>query len=121
MTLSSTLIRGARLVPVGAPAPTDQPVDIRVQGGFVSEVAPQLRPGADETVIDAAGRWAIPGLWDQHVHLTWWAQSRSKLDVSATAGPEDVLRIVGDHVLSLPGPWRSGAIVGYGFRTATWR
>jgi predicted amidohydrolase YtcJ len=121
VTISSTLIRGARLVPIGVPAPTDRPVDIRIRAGVVTEVEPVLEPVGDETVIDAAGRWAVPGLWDQHAHLTWWAQSRSKLDVSGSAGPEDVLRIVGDHVASQPGPWRSGAIVGYGFRTATWR
>lgn len=120
MTVSSTLIRSARLVPVGRPTPTDLPVDIRIGGGTVTEIAAGLRPTGAETVIDADGRWAIPGLWDQHAHLTWWAKSRSKLDVSGTSGPGDVLRIVADHVASLPHPWRSGAIVGYGFRTATW-
>ena len=38
----------------------------------MTEVGPGLdRPnGVDE--IDAAGRWVIPGLWDQHVHMAQW-------------------------------------------------
>ena len=38
MTVSSTLIRSARLVPVGRPTPTDLPVDIRIDGATVTEV-----------------------------------------------------------------------------------
>ena len=60
MTVSSTLIRSARLVPVGRPTPTDLPVDIRIDGATVTEIAPGLRPTGAETVIDADGRWPSP-------------------------------------------------------------
>lgn len=117
---SSIFIRGARLVPVGTTAPADHPLDIRIRDGVVTEVGSELRPGADERVLDAAGRWAIPGLWDAHVHLNGWAQTRVKIDVSGTASSAEVTGIVGDHVASLPAPWGGGAIVGHGFRPATW-
>ncbi|WP_084839530.1 amidohydrolase family protein [Williamsia sp. 1138] len=117
---TSTLIRRARLVPVRTKVAPDSPVDIRIRDGVVTEVGADLRPGPDDDVLDAAGRWAVPGLWDAHVHLTAWAQARAKLDVSGTSSTVEVTRIVADHVASLPSPWQGGAIVGYGFRPATW-
>nr|WP_153867657.1 MULTISPECIES: dihydroorotase [Myxococcaceae] len=43
--------------------------DVLVQGGKVAEVseAPLQVPGAQ--VVDAAGKWVVPGLIDLHVHL----------------------------------------------------
>jgi hypothetical protein len=61
--MASTVIRQARLVSVGSPAPTGEPVDIRIKDGVVVAVATGLRPEGGEQVIDAAGRWAIPGLF----------------------------------------------------------
>lgn len=45
--------------------------DVRVRDGRIVEMAPAL--GSDdpnEKVIDAAGKWMIPGLVQAHVHLT---------------------------------------------------
>ncbi len=117
---SSTFIRRARLVPVRTPVATDSPVDIRITDGVVTEVAPGLRPGRDDVVVDADGRWAIPGLWDQHVHMSMWAQTRARIDVSAATCAADVTRIIADHVEALPGPWQGRALLGFGFRTALW-
>lgn len=78
--MMSTLIRQVRLVPVGSPAPTSEPVDVRVRDGVVAAVAAGLRPDRDEQALEAAGRWAIPGLWDQHVHMVQWAQTLVRLD-----------------------------------------
>ncbi|PXW35910.1 UNVERIFIED_CONTAM: hypothetical protein DES50_101857 [Williamsia faeni] len=117
---SSTFIRRARLVPVRTPVASDAPVDIRIADGVVTEVAPRLQPGPDDLVVDADGRWAIPGLWDQHVHMSLWAQTRARIDVSAATCTADVTRIISDHVQALPRPWQGGALLGFGFRTATW-
>ncbi|HQV91862.1 MAG TPA: amidohydrolase, partial [Phycicoccus sp.] len=70
------LVRQARLVPIGgraAPVVDSWPVDLRIEGGRVTEIAPVLSPYAGEQVIDAGGRWAIPGLWDAHTHPVMWA------------------------------------------------
>ncbi|HYP45319.1 MAG TPA: amidohydrolase family protein [Propionibacteriaceae bacterium] len=119
---ASTLIRGARLVPVGdAPAPRSAEVDIRIAQGRVLEVARRLGSSTDEEeVIEAGGRWAVPGLWDQHVHFSQWAQSRHRLDVSATSHPSQVVRLVRDQVAQLPPGATATLLVGHGFRSAAW-
>jgi predicted amidohydrolase YtcJ len=118
--MASTVIRQARLVSVGSPAPTGEPVDIRIKDGVVVAVATGLRPEGDEQVIDAAGRWAIPGLWDQHVHMVQWAKRLVRLDVSGTSSPSEVARIVGKHVTRLPESARGTVVSGYGYRSAGW-
>jgi predicted amidohydrolase YtcJ len=120
MSISSTLIRHARLVSMSSPAATDKPVDIRIERGIVSEIAPLLQPQRDDRVIDAAGRWAIPGLWDQHVHMGQWAQSRTRLDVSHTRSAAEVTRIVAQHIARLPTTQADAVVCGYGYRSATW-
>jgi predicted amidohydrolase YtcJ len=113
------LIRGARLVAVGTRAP-DAPVDIRMAGGIVRDIRTDLRPEAGEHVIDAGSRWAIPGLWDEHVHMKQWAQAKVRVDLSGTAGPSHVTRIIADHIATLPADQTEVAVQGYGYRTAAW-
>jgi predicted amidohydrolase YtcJ len=115
----STLIRNARLVPVISEAPTSSPIDIRIAAGRVIEAVAGLRPGPDELVVDAAGRWAIPGLWDQHVHMTQWAHTRLRVNLSGTSSPAAAVRRVADHVAQLPAG-QSSLVFGSGYRLATW-
>ncbi len=119
MTTTALVIRRVRLVPVGTPAPTDEPVDIRIGDGVITEITPGLRPAGDEHLIDGAGRWAVPGLWDQHVHMQQWARTRLQLNLSGTSAPGEVTRLVADYVAALP--VGSGTVVhGFGYRSATW-
>jgi len=118
------LVRAARLVPVGGVAAPAGPVDLRVRDGVVVEVGPGLRPGPDDRVHEAEGRWAIPGLWDHHVHLAQWADTLDRVDLAGTTGPEQVLdRLRG--LLGGPagadgaGP-EDALVVGFGHRSATW-
>ena len=104
-------------MPVGRPAPPD-PVDVRLRGGAVVAVQRSLRPEPGDTVVEADGRWAAPGLWDAHVHLQQWARSRTRLDVSGTDGPEQVTALVAAHVTAMSDPGQP--VLGYGQRTATW-
>jgi len=75
----SLMLRGARLVPVrgtGATpedeVATDAPMDVLVIDGRIVEVGERLaRPqGVAEHL--AEGRWLMPVLWDQLVHLGHW-------------------------------------------------
>ena len=75
------LIRDARLVALTEQAPG--PVDVRLEDGRVTEVGPSLPTRADEESYDAAGRWLMPGLWDQHVHLGQWTLASARLDLAA--------------------------------------
>ena len=116
---TSTLIRNARLVPVISAAPGDSPIDIRIVAGRVHQTAAELCPGPDELVVNAGGRWAIPGLWDQHVHMTQWAQTRLRVNLSSTSSPAEVARRVADHVAQLPAGQARSPVIGSGYRLAT--
>lgn len=67
--MTDILIKNARIVD----GTTDQPldaVDLRLVDGHVVEQAPSLTAAGGETeVIDAAGRFVMPGLIDAHVHV----------------------------------------------------
>src|SRR6185503_10426965 len=65
----SVLIRNARLVDGTGAEPTP-PRDVLIQGGRFARIAPAGEiPASEHQVIDAAGRFAIPGLMDLHAHL----------------------------------------------------
>jgi dihydroorotase len=62
---ASLLVRGARSYP---PGPGARSLDVRIEGGRITEVGPQLaRAGSPE--LDAGGLTLIPGLVDVHVHF----------------------------------------------------
>lgn len=115
-----TIIHGARLVPVGARPVSgpDSPVELEISGGRVTAIGHQLSRSGVDSMIDAAGRWAVPGLWDAHVHLRQWAQTRTRLDVSATTSAADVIELVRRHARTLESP--DSVIFGFGHRSATW-
>ncbi len=111
------LVRQARLVPLHGRG-VGGPVDLRVTGGLIAEVGPSLT-SRGEPELEAGGRWAIPGLWDAHVHLQQWSRSRQRLDLCGTHGPEDVTRRVAAH-LTATSHEDVGLVVGYGHRSAAW-
>lgn len=114
--MTSLLLRDVRLVPVRTAAPPD-PVSVRIRDGVIVDVASRLEAGAGEHVVEADGRWAIPGLWDQHVHFTQWSQTRTRLDVSGTTDPAEVTARVRDHLPTCrDGDW----LFGFGFRLTDW-
>ena len=116
---TSTLLRRVRLVRVRDPEPSDHPVDIRIRAGTVTELARELDPVAEDLVLEAAGRWAVPGLWDAHVHLGQWAQAGNRLDLSGTSGPREVIARVRAHLAQSdldPGT----LVLGAGFRSGGW-
>ena len=122
--MSSLFIRQARLVPIaGRPAPEgpfDVPVDVRVEGDRVVQVAPTLRPDPADEVLEAEGRWLAPGLWDQHVHLGQWAANATRLDLSATSSADEVVRLVAAEVGAMAGAAPGTVLQGFGHRTAGW-
>ncbi len=90
-----------------------------VEDGTVTEVGAGLaRPaGPDSTEqIDAGGRWLIPGLWDQHVHLGQWTLASQRLDLAPARSPEDATRLVAERIAEYPGH----PVIGWGHRSAAW-
>ncbi len=112
------LVRRARVVPIGAPHTPggDEPavLDVRVRAGVVTEIGPELADDGSHE-LDADGRWLIPGLWDQHVHMTQWARTFARIDLVGTRSPHEVIERL------LPAlEHASGIVVGFGYRTASW-
>ena len=115
--VTSHLIRNARLVPLATGEDTpDRPVDVLVDRGTVTAVGPALaRPdGVEES--DAEGRWMVPGLWDQHVHLAQWTLASLRLDLAAARSPEDATRAVAERIAEWPGH----PVIGWGHRSGGW-
>lgn len=135
--MSDLLLRRARLVPLadvpgapGVPAGVPAaPVDVLVRDGVVAAVGPHLAeaartgPGAPAVpVVDADGRWLLPGLWDAHVHLGQWALASRRLDLSGARSPQEALAAVARAVREATesGSVAPPALVGTGHRAGTW-
>ncbi|HLS39531.1 MAG TPA: amidohydrolase family protein [Ornithinicoccus sp.] len=121
--MTDLLVREARVVPLdeaGPGAAPPEPVDVLVQGGTIALVGPDLWAPPGVAVLSAEGRWLLPGLWDQHVHLTQWALVAGRLDLSGTSGPGEVLDRVRGHLAAGWTPPATGLLTGYGYRSATW-
>lgn len=127
MSAAPILLRNARIVPIGTPGTAGttatEPTDLLLSGGRVTAVGEAATadgvPSATE-VLDLAGRWVIPGLWDQHVHMSSWAQALQRIDVSGSVRPQDVVARIAAHLENLPEGDRPFAVTGWGYRSANW-
>lgn len=110
------LIVGVRIV--GREASATEPVDVRLDSGRITACG-RLRPEPDEQVVDAQGRWAIPGLWDRHVHFDQWVAGRRRVDLSATTSAAHACQLIGEEVAGQRGG-SDRLLVGYGHRLSRW-
>lgn len=117
----SLLVRDVRLVSVSS-ASGAYPVHVRIRDDRIAEISPTLKATPGEEILDAGGRWGIPGLWDHHVHMRQWAERQYRLDLSLTGSAREVL----DTVKGALRDWQRRAsaapqvLVGAGFRIAGW-
>src|SRR5271169_4739477 len=65
--MNALVFRNARIFD-GTNAECAEGMYLRVSGGFIQEVSPQLVTDKDARVIDVAGRTLMPGLIDAHLH-----------------------------------------------------
>lgn len=63
--MTSTLITNARIVNEGR----EFEADLRIEGERIALIGESLAARAGETVVDAAGRWLMPGMIDDQVHF----------------------------------------------------
>lgn len=107
-------VRNAR--PLGG----HDPVDLVLRDGIIAAVAPadalDIASGPD--VIDADGRFVLPGLWDEHVHMTQWAQARRRIDVGEAESAAEAAAIVRSALAGRTDA--DDVIVGIGFRDGLW-
>ena len=59
------------------------PTDVLIRGNRIAAIGEVRAPASGLTRIDAAGRYAIPGLWDSHVHFSF-LKSAGDSTVAAT-------------------------------------
>ena len=107
------LIRNARLVAVTGTVPGL--VDVRVDGGRVVEVGADLPAGGGEA-YDAGGRWLMPGLWDQHVHLGQWTLASARLDLGPARSSAEAVAAVRERLAE----WPDLPVIGWGHRPTAW-
>ncbi len=66
--VNSVAITGGRVVPVEGD-PIDGGTVLITDGKIAAVTGPDVKPPPGVDVIDAAGRWVLPGLIDAHTHL----------------------------------------------------
>lgn len=110
-----SVVKNARLVGRdGLLAPADI-VDIHLQDGLISDIAPAGALRAPGAAFDADGAVVVPGMWDHHVHVTQWALSAGRVDVgAATSAGEAVRRAMTQE------PGDDGRRVAVGYRDVDW-
>ena len=87
---------------------------------WLSEDRIARSPGSDdERVIDADGRYVLPGLWDAHVHMTQWALAARRLDVSGVRSVSELLGVLAGHLATRGAPPEE-PVVAVGLRATTW-
>lgn len=95
--------------------------NVHIRDGVVAGIFP--REGAPGTtalpVLDCGGRYLVPGLWDEHVHMTQWAMHANRLDLSGAASAHEAAAAVGRSVAEETAG--EATFVGVGFRDALWR
>lgn len=119
---SRSALARLRAADAGAPPPhpaaSPEPVDVRLRDGVVVGIGHGLASQGDE-VLEAAGAFLVPGLWDAHAHLDLEAARASRLDTTATRSAEEALEIVARALHELPaaGP---RTVQGFGHRLSAW-
>lgn len=113
---SVDVVADVRLTGVGRVDPFgSEPVDVYVREGVIADIAPAGALPRGGRVLDAAGGWLIPGLWDHHVHTVQWALAVQRVPLEGShsaaeaAGVMAAAPVLGD-----------GRRVGAGFRDALW-
>jgi predicted amidohydrolase YtcJ len=110
------VLRTVRIVELGRGPGWAGPVDLVVEQGVVTNIGHDLNRPLGIEEYDADGRWAIPGLWDHHVHLAQWTARGQRLDLAGCESPEQAVARVRDHLAEHPGP-----LVGFGHRLGMWQ
>ncbi len=112
------LIRQVRPLDAASGAAPTRPIDLRIQGGVITQIAASLPAAPGEPRLDGGGALAIPGLWDQHVHTGQLAQAHARLDTSGAAGVGVILELVAAELgrRREAGTGAGQALIGFGHR-----
>lgn len=95
----------------------DAPVSVHISAGRISRIGRSGETPDGTAVVDAEGRYLIPGLWDEHVHMTQWALHANRIDLASAVTAQGAAAVVRS---SLHAADPSETTVGVGFRDALW-
>src|SRR6185437_16238595 len=72
MTQNSVAIVGGYVVPIEG-----EPIEngtVLITDGKIAAVGAKVRVGKNVEVVDAAGKWVLPGFIDAHAHVGVWEE-----------------------------------------------
>ncbi|GAA3647014.1 amidohydrolase [Microbacterium marinilacus] len=105
---------GRDLMPLAAVDPAAL-YDVHLAGGEIADIAPARGLARRGTVLDGAGSWLVPGLWDHHVHALQWALGATRTSVRAAGSAAEAA------ALAARAPIRSdGRRIAVELRDALW-
>lgn len=93
----------------------DEPVDLVLAQGRIIDIAPTGVLPARGEVLDADGAWAVPGLWDNHVHTVQWALAAQRAPLGECTSAAQAAAVMGQVPAGA-----DGRRVGSGYRDALW-
>ena len=88
-TAAPTLIKNATVLTVTKGTLTN--TDILIVGGKISQIGKNLTAPAGATVVDASGKFVMPGIIDPHSHMMADAINEGSLSVTSMVRIDDVL------------------------------
>lgn len=127
--MDDLLVRRVRPVPLPGAIQQQAPeiVDVLIRDRVITAVGPDLARPAGVPEVEGAGRWVLPGLWDQHVHMAQWSLVRSRLDMAGTGSVEEALARARDALAEGVSSAETAAVAGFspplvafGHRTTGW-
>ena len=100
-----TIIHDTTIVTTGPAGSVQYDAALVVENDRIAAIgqANKIKPPKDAQVIDARGKFLIPGLWDMHVHVV--DAGEGALGDAVTAGVTGIRDLGGE--LSMPGAARS--------------
>lgn len=113
MLLTNARIRGDH---------STEPVDIEIEAGVIAAIGPAgSLPREGHEVIDLDERVVVPGLWDEHVHFSLWAQHRRRTNLHGVQSAAEAANVMGQAVADAT---KAGlldeVVVGAGYRDGLW-
>lgn len=110
------------VVPGADPATDRSPVDVLVRDGVVAGIAAAGSLSTTGEVLDGRGTAVLlPGLRDGHVHLSQWAISRQRIDLTGAPSASDAVAVMAAAARDGSGHGRIGGVLtGFGYRDSLW-
>lgn len=92
--------------------------DVLVHDGAIAKVGAIAERAETELLLE--GRTLLPGLWDNHVHMTEWSLQAKRPSVFHALSASEAASILRAAASDTNGAREQGTLVGTGFRDGLW-